>query len=273
MFPQRNMMIDRAISVKIKAGDQLLICSSVNALVLLFTISTMLFSILSPGVLNLIDWHYLGGGPEFQKIHVATYLLIATFLCLWLIDPYFRGNVTELFFNNWDLTSFVLAVGAVSTYAVLVKHVSVSPFVDTFLAALLVTIGWMCLPTKNLRRLRYLLDLYFVINISILFIEYSTRSWLIALPYPGPFRAIGFFENPLSAATLLGVYAIANFASMPVKFTRQCLARLTLGFTSLLAIFTTGGRSSLVVSGLLLIAFVTLSGVRQIASGRVNRAA
>jgi hypothetical protein len=244
-----------------------------NSIESLFAMATMLFFILSPSVLKFMSWDYFGGGPEYEKIHIATYLLVTAFACLWLTEPRFRGNVTELCSTDWTLISFSLAVCAVAFYAVLVKHVSITPFVDTFLAALLVTVGWICLPPERLIRLRYLLDLYFVANIAILFVEYARKAWLIAPGYDGPFRAIAFFENPLSAATLLGVYAIANLASTPIRFTRTCLIRLMLGFASLAAILTTGSRTALVVSVMILLIFVAISAALQVASGKINRAA
>ena len=121
---------------------------------------------------------------------------------------------------------------------------SIAPFVDTFFAALLVTIGWICLPPKNLRFLRYLLDIYFVTNIAILFLEYGTKSRVIAPVYDGPHSGQSHFSKiRFRQQICLACIAIANFVvSMPIKFTRECLIRLTLGFVSLLAIFTTGGR-------------------------------
>jgi len=257
----------------LQAGDGTRVIRLNESLQYVFAVATMLFFIVSPGILHLINWHYVGSGPEFEKIHIATYLLITTFVCMWLTDPHFRGSVTALCCTDWTLISFASAIGAVAFYAVLVKHVSITPFVDTFFAALLVTIGWICLPPRGLIRLRYLLDLYFVTNIVLLFFEYGAKSWVIAPPYEGPFRAVGFFENPLSAATLLGVYAIANLVATPTRFTRGCLVRLALGFASLLAIFTTGGRTALAVSVVILLLFVAISAARQIASGRINRAA
>ena len=128
----------------------------------LFTLATILFFVVSPDVFNLVGWHYAGGGGEYEKIHIATYLLVVTFVSLWLIDPRFRGDVTYLCGTDWTLISFGPAVGATAFNAVLVKHVSIAPFVDTFFAALLVTIGWLCLPSENLRRLRRLVDIYFI---------------------------------------------------------------------------------------------------------------
>src|SRR5690349_15349381 len=57
-----------------------------NFLNYIFLMATLLFFIASPGVLRLINWQYLGGGPEFEKIHIATYLLVTTFVCMWLSD-------------------------------------------------------------------------------------------------------------------------------------------------------------------------------------------
>ena len=244
----------------------------------MFTLVTILFFILPRSVLNLIGWHYIEGGAEYQKVHIASYLLITTFICLWLIDPRFRGNVTHLCCTSWTLISFAFAVGTTASYAVLVKHVPITPFVDTFLAALLVAIGWICLPPKNLRLLRYLLDIYFVTSIAILVLEYGTKSWVIApvsegFAYVSQFRSHAFFEHSLSGAILLGVYSIVNLTSTPINFTRHCLVRLTLGFASLLAIFTTGGRTAITVTILILFAFLAISIVRQLASGRINRAA
>lgn len=237
-----------------------------------FTVATMLFFVLSPSVLQLLNWNYLGGGGEYQKIHIATYLLIAAFTWLWLIDPRFRGNVVTLC-TDLTLISFALSVGVFAFYAVLVKHVSIAPFVDTFLAALLVTIGWICLPPESLRRLRYLIDIFFVINIALLFFEYATKSWLVFSSFGGPFRAVAFFENPLSAATLLGVYAMANLVATPIRFRRESLIRLILGFVSLAAVLTTGGRAALAITMLILFVFAVVTAIRQFASGRINRAA
>lgn len=241
----------------------------------LFTLATLLFFVLPPSVLHLIGWHYLGGGTEFEKVHLATYLLIGAFICLWLADPHFRGKVSQLICTDWTLISFTLAVGAVASYAILVKHVSIAPFVDTFLVAILATIGWVCLSTTALGQLRRLLDIYFIANIAVLFLEYATRSWMFApliFDYP-QFRSVGLFENPLTAANLLGVYCISSFVSMPVRFTRASATRLVLGFISLFAILTTGGRAALVATISILIVFLLFAVVRQLAAGRVNRAA
>ena len=133
---------------------------------------------------------------------------------------------------------------------------------------------------RNLRFLRNLLDIYFVTNIAIIFLEYVIRWSLFPFPIGEgfetlqPWRASGFFGNGITAGFILAVYSIVNFAlSMPFNFTRQCLTRLTLAFVSFLAIFTTGSRAAAGVTILILFAFMAISAVRQIASGRINRAA
>jgi hypothetical protein len=251
----------------------------------MFILAIILYFILPPQVLERVGWHWAGSyygtdGPDYQKIHIATYLLIATFICLWLIDPRFRRNVTDICCTNWSLIMFALALGATASYAILVKGVSITPFIDTFIAALVVAIGCICLPPKKLRFLRNLLDIYFVTNIAIIFLEYAIRWSLFPSPIGEgfetlqPWRASGFFGNGIAAGNILAVYSIVNFAlSMPFNFTRQCLTRLTLAFVSFLAIFTTGSRAAAGVTILILFAFMAISAVRQIASGRINRAA
>ena len=77
---------------------------------------------------------------------------------------------------------FALALGATASYAILVKGVSITPFIDTFIAALVVAIGCICLPPKKLRFLRNLLDIYFVTNIAIIFLDMRSDGACF-LPY------------------------------------------------------------------------------------------
>ena len=246
-----------------------------NWMLHMFTLATVLFFIVPPNILKSIGWQYIGGGAEYEKIHIATYLLIAAFVCLWLIDPPFRGNVTRLCRTDGTLISFAIAVGAIAFYAIIIKQVSITPFVDTFFAALLVAIGWICLPLENLRRLRCLLDIVLVTSIAIMLLEYGFQSHLIPHEHPdiNGFRPDAFFGNALLASIILGVYSIANFASVSIKFTWACLIRLTLGTVSLFAIFVTGSRTAMITAVLILFAFLAFSAMRQVMSGRINRAA
>ncbi len=243
----------------------------------LMAVTTVLFLWMPPSVFELVGWGYLGGGPEYEKIHLATYLLVATTLALFLVDARFRGNVLYLCLTDWRLIFFALAIGATAVYAIFFKQLSIAPFVDTFLAALLIVIVWICLQYDNLRQLRLLLDIYFVTNIALLFLEYLAKVLVIGSLTPdswelGQFRARAFFENQLSAATMLGVYCIANLVSTKVALTPASMFRMLLALASFAAIFTTGGRTALVVTGLVICLYLLITVVGQLTTGRFNRA-
>lgn len=243
----------------------------------LLAFTTVLFLWMPPSVFDLVGWGYLGGGPEYEKIHLATYLLLATALALFLLDAHFRRNTLCLCLTDWRLIFFALAVGATAVYAILFKQLSIAPFVDTFLAAILIAVIWICLPYDNLRQLRFLLDIYFATNIALLFFEYAAKWLVIGDLTPdswelGQFRSRALFENQLSAATMLGVYCLANLVSTPIRLAQANIARLLLAFAAFAAIFTTGGRAALVVTATLIALYFAISVFTQLASGRFNRA-
>ncbi|HWV51997.1 VpsF family polysaccharide biosynthesis protein [Pseudorhodoplanes sp.] len=244
----------------------------------LIAFATVLFLWMPPSVFELLGWAYLGGGSEFQKIHFATYLLIGTTLALFLIDGLFRRNVLYLCLTDWRLIFFALTVAAVATYAILFKQLSIAPFVDTFLAALVVVVVWICLPYDSLRQLRTLLDVFFIVNIALLFFEYAAKILVIGNITPdsyefGQFRGRAFFEGQLAAATMLGVYCIVNLISTPIRLTSASIFRIALVLASFVAIFTTGGRTAMVVSALVILLYFAISLLSQLYSGRLNKAA
>lgn len=244
----------------------------------LLAVTTVLFLWMPPSVFEIVGWGYLGGGPEYEKIHLATYLLVATTAALFLLDTNFRGNVLYLCLTDWRLIFFALAIAATAVYAIVFKQLSIAPFVDTFLAALLVVIVWICLPYDSLRQLRLLLDIYFVINIGLLFFEYAAKFLVIGGLTPdswelGQFRSRAFFENQLTAATMLGVYCIACLVSTPIRLTPASVFRVLVALAAFAAIFTTGGRTAMVVAGSVICLYFIISVVGQLASGRFNRAA
>lgn len=243
----------------------------------LLALATVLFLWMPPSVFALIGWGYLGGGAEYEKIHLATYLLLVTTLALFALDQRFRGNVLYLCLTDWRLIFFALAIAATAGYAILFKQLSIAPFIDTFLAALVIVVVWICLPYDNLRQLRTLLDIFFIINIALLFLEYGAKTLVIGDLTPdsyefGQFRARAFFEGQLSAATMLGVYCITNLVSTPIRLTRTSIFRLSLVVASFAAIFTTGGRTALVVAALVICLYAVASFFSQLASGRFNKA-
>ena len=244
-----------------------------NRLVL---IGTFLFFLVSPYVFYLVGWRYLGGGTILENIHIGSYVLVVAFSLLMVHDIRFRQHVVGLSLHP-SFAPFLLSVAALAVYAIIVKKVSIAPFVDTFFATFIAVYAWTYLPPADLLRLRRYIDVYFAVSVAMLFIEYAMSSRIIpptaALPYePGQFRSAALFEGPLSAATELGIYVLVTLFATPMRLTPACIVRLGMASLSYIAIFTTGGRTSLGTCLLCGGLFVLFSGIRQLIAGRVNRA-
>lgn len=241
-----------------------------------FVLVVFSYFLLPSDVLVLMKWNYLGGGPEFEKIHLATYLLLVVVGLMLVVDARFRNTVIEIYFTDLTLTTFVVAVAATAAYAIAAKHVSIAPFVDTFVAAIIATIGCICLSERYSRLLKKMLDAYFIASIAIVFIEsYSKSSVLFSSNngyYESYFRARALFEGPLSAATLLGLYSLVNLVSTRITLSLACATRLLLSFASFSAIFTTGGRTSLVAVIFIVAGLFGVVALKQMARGYINKA-
>src|SRR5262249_25973222 len=141
--------------------------------------SGFLFFLLPGNLLVAFKWQYLGGGPEFQKIHIATYGIVAAFGLLLLLDRRFRDAALAICFTDFNLIAFAVSVACTALFAIFAKGVSIAPFVDTFLAALVLTVGCLCLPGKYLRLFQYLLDGFFILSIAMVFYEFYTKSSIL----------------------------------------------------------------------------------------------
>ena len=130
-----------------------------------------------------------------------------------------------------------------------------------------------------------IIDLFFVFNIFLIFVEYILQMDFVA-PYvagvirtPEEFVVLGgnffgrmpaLFGHPLNAATLFGVYSIANLASVPMRLSTAALVRLSLALLSYLAIFPTESRASMVATTIILALYLACFGVGTIVKGRVS---
>lgn len=243
----------------------------IELLQLSFVLSVLLYFLLPGNLLVVLGWAYLGGGAEYQKIHIATYFLILVFGLQFSVDTRFRNTVVSLCFTDFGLLGFGVAVFGVASYAIIAKNMSVAPFVDTFVAALIVAIGCICLSDRHLRNFKYLLNSYFIISIAIMFFEYFTKFNIIypeaTLRYHDFYRSSALFEGPLSAASLLALYSIIMLVSTPISMSLNCAMRLLLAFASFAAILTTGGRTSLVVCVAIAIGYIGISFINQFRRG------
>lgn len=240
-----------------------------------FVLAAFLYFLLPGNLLLIMGWDYLGGGAEFEKIHVATYLVITAFSLLFIGDARFRNAALSLCYSELSLIAFGVSITAVASYAIIEKRVSIAPFVDTFVAAFVITIGCICLSRRYLLVLRYLINAYFIASIAIIIFEYYTKSSIVR---PGIYatenfyRASALFEGPLSAATLLALYSLVVLISTRISFTLHCMTRLLIAFASFGAILTTGGRTALVACVAIAAGYMFISLLDQIRRGYITKA-
>src|ERR1700683_557841 len=244
-------------------------------------VSIFFYLILPLPVLLILGWHYVGGGPVLENIHPATYLLFAAFCFSLAIDPQFRSLAVGRIATDSVLVAFVVAIAITASYCGFVQGASVAPFVDTFIAAIVAMIALSCLPIGPITFLRRSIDIFFIMNIAMIFWETITRTnylsdYLISVTDPleiakflGPqeaestfYRPSALFGHPLSAAMFLGVYLISNLISMPARLSRTAIARLILALLAYGAIFPTASRSSMVATTIILglyVVYATIS--------------
>ena len=241
-----------------------------------FILAAFLYFLLPGTLLVSLGWNYLGGGAEFEKIHIATYLVTIIFGLLLFSDARFRNAVISLCCTESSLISFGIVVGAVASYAIVAKHVSIAPFIDTFAAALAITIGFICLSQRYLRIFRALLNVYFVLSIVIVFFEYYSKVNIINpdayLHYHDFYRASALFEGPLTASSLLALYSLVILITTQISFSLLSGGRLLLSFASFVGILTTGGRTSLVTCAVIAFVYLGLSLINQLRRGYIAKA-
>jgi hypothetical protein len=250
-----------------------------------------LYFLLSTPALLLLGWHYIGGGTEIEKIHPATYLLFGTFSLSLIGDRHLRSRVIMRAVTDRALLAFTAAVIVTTAYCCLVQSASVSPFIDTFAVAILTTIIVTCVPVESLTFLRRLIDVFFLVNIVMIFWEAASHTtffpnYLIGIGSPSEAptdlstleaanflsRPTGLFGHPLSAAMLLGVYCISTLASLPAGLSRVAVAKLVMALLAYGAIFSTASRSSSVTTTVALLAYLLYSAIASGLAGRISKA-
>ena len=251
----------------------------------------VLYLVLPGLTLLILGWHYVGGGDPIQKLHPASYLLLACLSLLLVLDQQFQRLFVHRFGADRSLTSFVAAVLLVAVYSYFAADTPIAPFVDTFGVAIVSAVVLTCISNQQIQFIRRLVDAFFIVNIFVIFIELIQQtdflmdyaSTLSRTPeeiailgeqgegnYFGRLSAL--FGHPLNAAMLFGIYSIANLVSTPIRFSPACAARLCLSILSYLAIFPTGSRASMVTTSIILTLYISSSTIGSMSRGYLNQA-
>ena len=147
--------------------------------VLMFVIA--LFLLLPGSLLVSIGWSYFGGGPEFEKVHPATYLLVAVFSWALIVNRSFRWRCIAYSVSDCAFIAFALAALSTVTFAIAVSGASASNFIDTFVVALIIRIAIVAVPRRPMVQFRTFIDIYCIVTIVVVFAEYMlNRNFVLS---------------------------------------------------------------------------------------------
>jgi hypothetical protein len=227
------------------------------------------------------------GGSALAKIHPGTYLATAALILRLAAAPHPVRTAERLLTREPGLLIYAAALGLLAVYVLAISRTPVTPLVDTFLLALIVTLLVEGVDERIARLLALMLVAIFAADAIIALVEFGTGWRLIHIPVPEgvtsdptrsdlvfdwradlatDWRATALFGHPLENAMLIGGFLVC-LASRGTAWLGTA-PRLALGLLAFLAMFAFGGRAALVVS-VLCVAALGLRGLaRQLVSGR-----
>lgn len=244
-------------------------------------VAVLSFLYISQATLESLGWRYSGGGSEIEKIHPGTYLLFVTLLVMRFADASFFRSVIAKFTHDIGLASFTVTSIAAALYAVFIKNVSISPFVDTLATTVVVFAIFATLEERPLIAFRRAVDFFMIVNIGIIAAEYGLHR-ILAPHYKGPEiiseyyarafdRPAGFFGHPLVAADFICLYAIANII-VQMRSPSGKLWRILIAAVALMAAVLTGGRTSLFAALAIIALTVFFFAIKALIGGVLKRA-
>ncbi len=217
------------------------------------------------------------GGSPFSKFHPATYAAVLAAL-LALYSRRRGGGLAGLFRESPALAwSIVLILFCMIYSAVSLGISGVAVYVDTFLAAALVTIALEAGTQRQRQVLGYTIVTFCVINVLISIVEVSKETLLMPSGVPledfGPgammalddFRGQGFYTHPLTGAL---VTSMALFMILGMRLSMWRVAVLFGIFIAGLLSF--GGRSALGTTLFILAAAALFELASGLATRRLN---
>jgi hypothetical protein len=232
--------------------------------------------VLSPFALERLGINYVEtGGPLFEKIHPATYLMAMALLARLALERHPTRFLVAAMMRRRGATIFLWTVASLIAYAVANLHVPISLLVDTFVFPLLVLALLDGIDETSARLLARLIHVIFAAN-AVLGLFEMAAGWRLTPIIIRDLdlttletRSSALFGHPLANAILTGLYAII----LAVGGGRDLpgWARFPVMALQLAAMFCFGGRLATVATLFL----ITLLGLRQlglILAGRRFRA-
>jgi hypothetical protein len=215
----------------------------------------------SPLTLALYGIDYdTAGGSALAKIHPGTYLAVMALAARLCAAPHPVRTLQRLLLADPGLLIYLAALGLLALYVVVIARSPVTPLIDTFLLALILTLLIEGLDERIARLLAIMIVAILAIDAVLAIAEVSTGWRLIHISVPEgvtsdptrtdlvfdwradlatDWRATALFGHPLENAMLMGAFLIC-LASSGTAWLGTRL-RLGLGVLAVLAMFAFGG--------------------------------
>ncbi len=223
----------------------------------------------------LMHWGIPYGSPtgnQLLKIHPATYLA-ALSVVFFLIASGPGSIVADLWRAHPGVLVFLGALAILSFQAVVVQHKPVSPLIDTFLLTALIFLALTRLPGVDRARLAAFIHLFFLVNSAIAYGEQLTSFRLTPVimagePVAYEWRSTALLGHPLVNAAQTGIYLV--LISGPSGRLLDPRLRTALVLFHLGALSCFGGRTAVVLVGLILGLRGLIAGAKILAGGRFS---
>lgn len=228
-----------------------------RAMTLLLALSIMSAFLLSSMMLSLLGIAYdTAGGAAWQKIHPASYFAALALGANFLLRPDPIGRLASLAAAYPGAVLFAVMWSALFLYATLIQHTPIAALVDTFLLpfAVLVLQEDLSLGARNF--LRLFLHVFMFVNSTLGFIEFVAHVRLTpfvaaGMPVGDDYRSTAFLGHPLTNAAVTGAYILCLLLGGDSSL--GALARAMLLVPQALAMAAFGGRTSIILTGIVVV--------------------
>jgi hypothetical protein len=240
----------------------------------LFTVAVVMLFVLSGGVLWELGINYDGlTGSTAAKIHPGTYLMIVTFALLVVARRNPAAFVATFVTRYPGALAFLIATVLLGAYIVLDNRHGIAVVVDTYMLAVLVSVIAGEVESRDLRRLEVLLHVFFAVNAGLGLLEYVIDHRFFPFRFDGALfemerRSAALFGHPLENAVMTGIYVLTLVAGGGAAMPR--LLRAPAVALQLAAMVPFGGRTALLVTGVLLALWMIRRAVDVMRGGRMS---
>lgn len=240
----------------------------------MFLLGVALYLLIGDPMMTLLGVPYSAatGSPIF-KLHIATYLLIATFVLAHML----RGNALQSMFcqfrENPGITAYLFCTGLMAMYSVSRYGTSGAAFIiDTLMMPAICALTMLMFDDRGQRRVYMLILAFIVVNSLLAIGEAVLQARLIPFTIGGKpvgreqyFRSTALLGHPLTNALVTGTMLMTLLGLRNGIVWRALLFGLLY-----MAVVSFGGRTGFALTALLLGLYAVCVAAVNLVRGRYN---